>query len=245
MGKSKTTRLLAVILGATALGAAWAAIASGAGPYEELAKILGNGKECGASKSTGCTFNVRTQTAPKLTIKLNGGGEARIECQQIGKGTGFNPGGTPPTANNSVDALELTECKVAGAAECKVSAEAKGLPFEAMATRKSPGGAVANQYRVPTNGLLYTLEGSCPIANGTYGLSGNLNMELVNANEPECIEVIYFHCSYEKRQGENSGKLTVRKEEKEVGSATETGEAFFVCTGGGACTSTANQITFK
>jgi hypothetical protein len=227
-----------VVLGAFV---AWSAIASGAGPYKEKAVFEGNGKECGTEKKTGCTFNSKTTKPLEFRLTI-GGKEVRVECQEENTGTGWNPPGEMPQQNDSIDSLKLTECKVQGFGSCKVTPEIKGLPWVTKATREGPGGAFADQVVVPKEGLRFKFEGACPVAAGTYGVSGELNASTIVANEPFCEPKTYVNCTYDKFEGKGSGTLTAEKEEKEAGTAIVVGEFFIYCTGGGACTEKANQI---
>ncbi len=248
MRSSKTSlpRLLLALLAVSALvGAGLATIASGAGPYSNLAKFLGNKTACGTTQATGCTFNGKTVTALQFRVTITGSGEARTECQVSLKGAGWNPGGSPPVQNDSISFLELTKCVVHGFEACKVTPEVSGLPWATMATTDGKGN-FADQITIPKGGLKFKLSGTCPVKAGTYEFSGQVNAETTNTSEgePECEPVTYAHCTYDEFE-QASGKLVVTSEGKEVGSALVIGEIFFYCTGGGACTEKQNQIALE
>ena len=216
--------------------------ASGAGPFSKLATIRGNGGLCGSTKATGCTANFQTKT-PIETRTTIAGIEVRIQCQETAKGTGWNPGGSPPKQNASADSLEVTGCTVLKPAGCTASVTVKSLPWEMMATSDGEG-SFAMQTVVPAGGLVLELTGTCAIK-GTYEMSGTYNGALINATTTECEPLTYAHCTYDKREGESSGKLTVKKGGSTIGFATQNGETFFYCTGGGKCTAKENQITVE
>lgn len=218
------------------------ALASGAGPFSKLATIRGGGGLCGTTKATGCTVNVQTFSAIE-TRAIISGVEVRLECQENGKGTGWNPGGSPPKQNASADSLAVTKCVLPKFASCNASVAVSGLPWEMMATTDGAG-SFAMQTTIPSGGLALTLTGTCPMT-GTFEISGTYNGALINAIATECEPLTYAHCTYDKREGESSGKLAVKKEGKSLGTATQNGESFFYCTGGGSCTAEKNQMTVE